>query len=169
MKINVYPFKIVKKLIASNKLPTKNWISIRDIGYDYLYDELNDHVENLLIIHFDDVTESNIRTNTIHPVYKKLIGERKFVLFDNNMARKIIDFSTEVYKKHEDLNIHCWAGKSRSQAVGYVLNQYFNLYLENNKKDFLFNLNNSLNTFRGNFDVIRVMNEELYKNEYICT
>ena len=87
-------------------------------------------------------------------------------LFNEDMANKIITFAKEVYERNEDLNVHCWAGKSRSQAVGYVLNTYFNLYIENNKEDFIFNLKNTNDHFHGNFDVIRIMNKVLYLNKY---
>ncbi|MBQ1971250.1 MAG: dual specificity protein phosphatase family protein, partial [Treponema sp.] len=40
--------------------------------------------------------------------------------------------------------VNCAAGISRSGAVGYVLNLYFNKFLENNEHDYkLFNQNNS--------------------------
>jgi predicted protein tyrosine phosphatase len=53
------------------------------------------------------------------------------------MAREIIKFSCNIYKKKQDLNIHCWAGKSRSQAIAFCLNQYFNMFCENNEEDYI--------------------------------
>ena len=162
MKINVYSYKNVKKLIKEDNLPKNNWISLRDEGYDYLYKDLTNYAKNILIVYFDDVTVSNIRTDTIHPIYKKIAESRELILFNEEKADQIINFAKDVYERNEELNIHCWAGKSRSQAVGYVLNQHFNLFLEDNKEDFILNLRNTEDKFRGNFDVIRIMNKELY-------
>ena len=39
------------------------------------------------------------------------------VLFDDEMAEKIISFITE-HKKVDTLLVHCYAGQSRSRAVG---------------------------------------------------
>ena len=59
------------------------------------------------------------------------------ILFNESMARKIADFL-----KHIDttrtLFINCAAGISRSGAVGEVLNDYFNRYLEINELDNLY-------------------------------
>ena len=166
MKINIYSYKKdVEKQIKLGTLPVKNWISLRDAGYDFLYKNLNNYAQNMLVIEFDDVTASNIRSNTIHPIYKKIAEKRDLILFSEVQARSIIQFAEDVYKRNEELNIHCWMGRSRSQAIGYVLNQYFNLFVEDNKRDFLINLKNSNDEFRGNFDVIRTMNKVLYLND----
>ena len=86
---------------------------------------------------------------------------RFVILFDNKMARDIINFTNQ-FNKNDMINIHCWAGKSRSQAIGYCLNQYYNLFMDNNEEDFIRNLNQSINRFNGNHDVIKVMNQELF-------
>lgn len=78
------------------------------------------------------------------------------------MAREIIKFSCDIYKNKQDLNIHCWAGKSRSQAIAFCLNQYFNMFCENNEEDYIWNLGNSIDDFMGNSDVIKILTKEIY-------
>lgn len=78
------------------------------------------------------------------------------------MARQIIKFANNVYKNKQDLNIHCWAGKSRSQAIAFCLNQYFNMFCENNEEDYIRNLSYSIDNFMGNADVIQVLTKEIY-------
>ena len=46
---------------------------------------------------------------------------------------KMYEFRKSIFKK--EINIHCFAGVSRSQAVGHVLNIFFNC-LEGNERDF---------------------------------
>ena len=115
-----------------------------------------------MIINFDDVTKFNEHHHLMHPFYETLATKRDLIHFNNEMAEKIIEFAYDINNKNEELNIHCWAGKSRSQAVGYCLNQYFNLYLNNNKIDFIMNIENSMDKFIGNYDVIKIMEKTLY-------
>lgn len=160
MIINIYSYEEAVKSLSNHK---KNWISIRDLGYSNIYNELDKYAENILEIYFDDVTDQNIKTNTLHPFYQRAYMKRGLVCFDEEMAKKIIKFSEDVYNNGEELNIHCWAGRSRSQAIGYCLNFYYNYFLKVNNSDFLYNLNNSIDKFIGNYDVTRVLTKELYK------
>lgn len=115
-------------------------------------------------LYFDNVNDHNIHTNTLHPFYQREYLRRGLVCFTEDHARQIISFSNNVYNRKEELNIHCWAGRSRSQAIGYCLNNYYNLFLNPNKEDYLYNLNNSIDRFIGNYDVIRILTKELNKN-----
>lgn len=163
MIINVYSYKEAENQVLINKNKRKNWISIRDFGYEHLYRQFDEVCKkNILIIEFDDVTRFNEHHHLMHPFYETLAAKRNLIHFDKEMAEKIIKFADYIYDKNEELNIHCWAGKSRSQAVGYCLNQYYNLFVENNEEDFIRNLENSIDKFIGNYDVIKIMEKTLY-------
>jgi len=63
--------------------------------------------------------------------------------------------------KSKPLYIHCTAGKSRSQAIGFVLNKYFN---KDNPRDYeAFEMENS-NVRSMNSLVKRLMIEKFLKN-----
>lgn len=160
MIINIFSYEKAKQNLKKHP---KNWISIRDLGYSNLYEDLDNNASNVLELYFDDVTDYNIKCDTLHPFYKKAYMKRGLVCFNNEHAKNIIDFTNNIYNKDEELNIHCWAGKSRSQAIGYCLNTYYNCFLNHNKNDYIKNINNSIKCFIGNYDVIRIMTEELYK------
>lgn len=161
MIINIFSYKKVKEIIHLEEYK-RNWISVRDYGYEHLYSDLDNNGENILKVYFDDVTNFNIKHDLIHPIYKEIIKNRNFILFSNEQANQILDFAHKIYKSKETLNIHCWAGKSRSQAIGYVLNNYFNLFLENNKIDYIRNLEQCSRNFMPNPDVLKILNQTLY-------
>lgn len=161
MKINIFSYNNAESFFTKNESYRKNWISIRDIGFEYLYKKMDELCENIHIIKFDDVTEFNIKHDLLHPFYKRELKKRDLITFNSKMARDIINFTNKLNNK-DILNIHCWAGKSRSQAIGYCLNQYYNLFLDNNEEDFIRNMQYSVNDFVGNYDVIKIMNKELY-------
>lgn len=162
MKIQVFPYKQLEQIIT--KQPIENIISIRDIGYDELYKTLDSNTKNILIVQFDDVTAFSIKNKMIHEFYEYKSKNRKLVLFNEDMAKEIIKFADSIYKANETLTIHCWAGRSRSQAVAYVLNNYYNLLKENNLEDYKNNLSQFLNDFHGNQDVIRILTNCLITN-----
>lgn len=162
MKINVFSYANAEKTFINNPNFRNNWISIRDFNFEYLYQKMNEYCDNVFILKFDDVTRFAVDRNILHPFYQKAIKERELVYFDSKMARDIIRFSNEIYKNKQDLNIHCWAGKSRSQAIAFCLNQYYNMFLENNEEDYIRNLNNSINNFMGNSDVMQILTKEIY-------
>jgi predicted protein tyrosine phosphatase len=160
MKIQVFPYKQLEQIII--KQPIENIISIRDIGYSELYKTLDNNAKNMLIVQFDDVTDFTIKNKMIHEFYNYKSKKRDLVLFNEDMAKEIIKFADSIYNANETLTIHCWAGKSRSQAIAYVLNNYYNLLKENNLKDYKNNLSQFLNDFHGNQDVIRILTNCLY-------
>jgi len=163
MKINVYSLKAANNLILSDIKYQKNWISIQDADYSHMYKYIRSACKNVCIVKFDDVTRYHAEKDILHPFLLATKSKRDFIYFNDEHANQIIEFAKEVYNRKEDLNIHCYAGKSRSQAVGYVLNQYFNLYVETNKEDFEFNLKNNSENFLANPEVIKIMNKNLYK------
>lgn len=73
---------------------------------------------------------------------------------------KIWEFCNKI-DKSKPLYIHCTAGKSRSQAIGFVLNKYFN---KDNPRDYeAFELENS--SIRSmNSLVKKMMTEKFLKN-----
>lgn len=162
MIINVFSYKKAIEECKNNN--NKNWISIRDFGFD-VYNEIDQLASNILPIYFDDVTYYNVKHDLIHPIYKEIKQKRNLILFSNIEAKKIIDFANEVYINNNILNIHCWAGRSRSQAIGQALNTYFNLFLNNNKNDFLTNLNNNISKYMPNPDILKILNHNLYLNK----
>lgn len=78
-------------------------ISIQDThtrGFGFTFSESN-FCKGVLTLYFDDIV-------------KEVPGA---VLFDDEMAEKIISFIME-HKKVDTLLVHCYAGQSRSRAVG---------------------------------------------------
>lgn len=116
-----------------------NWISIRDFGRDELYNIIDTQADNILKLTFDDVDPYRVKHNMNHPFYVEEYKKRSPIYFNESMARSIIDFVDNL--NGEDLNIHCWAGLSRSQAIGYAINIFYNGYSERNN-DFISNIPN---------------------------
>ena len=159
MKINIYSYNEAK-----NNDKIYNWISVRDIGWDNLYEEFDNNKQNVLKVYFDDVTPFSIKHNLLPNFYKEhVLGTRDFVLFNEKMAQDILDFANKVYSNGEELNIHCWAGKSRSQAIGAFLNTFFNLFGERNINDYLGNIERSNERYMANSWVTHVFNDILNK------
>lgn len=167
MIINVFSYHQAESLIKENEQYRKNWISIRDLGYSKLYEVLDDKCKNVLELYFDDVTEYSIKHHMLHPFYLEEYMKRGLICFNEDYAYQIINFANKVYEKNEELNIHCWAGKSRSQAVGHCLNNYYNLFLKRNKHDFLLNEKNNSSKFMGNYDVMRILDKVLYESKHL--
>lgn len=162
MKINVMSLRKANELIQNEYKYQKNWISIRENDFPELYNKF-DVCNNVCIVIFDDVTYYSEKHNLSHKFFDDIRKRRNLIHFNDEHARKIIKFSTNIFYNNEDLNIHCFAGRSRSQAVGYVLNQYFNLYLTHNPDDYRLNILNNNEKFMANPDVIKVMNNVLYE------
>lgn len=159
----------VKSLHDANKLIfnigdeyLSNWISIRDQDYPEIYNIIDTNCKNICKLVFDDITYYQEKHNLLYSFYDEVKLHRNLIHFNKEHAKQIIEFAKNVFNKNEVLNIHCYAGRSRSQAIGYVLNQYFNLYLTNNIDDFLKNIQNNNSKFMGNPDVIKLLNKELF-------
>lgn len=162
MKINVMSLRKANELIKLSNEYKRNWISIRDFDHLSLYQDIDFNCINICSIIFDDVTIYNEKHKLLHPFFNEVKKHRNLIHFSDEHAKQIIKFSKTVFEKGESLNIHCYAGKSRSQAIGYVLNQYFNLYLMHNINDYKLNILNNNENFMANPDVIKVMNSILY-------
>lgn len=105
------------------------WISITDI--DYPKAKIEAH--NKLCLSFDDVTPYNVENSFIHPFYKNAFLSREPVFFSSKMAMDIVNFVHKIEDSRDILCIHCYAGKSRSVAVGAVINTITNTSPDNEK------------------------------------
>lgn len=161
MRINVFSLKMANAYLEKG-MHLNNWISIRDKGWEHLYETIDLKAINVLPIVFDDITKYQYEHGMIHPVYQDVIKNRDIIYFDEDMAGKIRRFALDVYNNNNELNIHCFAGRSRSQAVGHVLNSYINLYFERNEEDYLMNLKNSIKKFMPNHDVLKILSENCF-------
>ena len=102
---------------------------------------------NILKLQFDDVTEKDI-------------GE--FVYFNEEKAKKIHEFIETIKDDgSKDFIVHCDAGFSRSGAVGYILNEWFNKYLTMNREDDKF-FKEENNHIMPNPLVVRLLKRELF-------
>jgi predicted protein tyrosine phosphatase len=165
MIINVFSLNNAIREIKNGK-HLKNWISVRDLGYEHLYKDIDENVNNILKITFDDLTKYQIKNDLIHPVYKDVVGSREILYFCEEHAKQIIKFSDKVFNNNGELNIHCYAGRSRSQAIGHVLNSYYNLYKEKNENDYVLNLKNSIKKFMPNHDVLSILSNQIFLKKY---
>lgn len=167
MRFEVYNLnKILKEV---DRCPGCSIISIRDVVYD---DENNEKYAcldrraarnsiNMLKVWFDDIDPYRYKCGLEHPSVVERIrnvgdGPR---FFTAEMAKDIVDFVTEIWEKDKNatVKVHCWAGRSRSQAVAYWLNIYFNLILDRNLGDY--QMNNAVNVSEKvhfNCEVLRV-------------
>lgn len=76
-------------------------------------------VKNLLKLQFDDIIEEKS-------------GK---ISFNDHLASQVKNFFEGIKDNNLSLLVHCDAGISRSGAIGYIANEYFNKYLENNLND----------------------------------
>ena len=111
MKIRVYSKKDFINLMISNNLTSSNveevkstiFIEINETsGVSYFKENL----ENVLILHFDDLT---------------YLESEDLTLFNKEHALQIIKFF-EKFKDRENIIIRCNAGVSRSGALGLFFN-----------------------------------------------
>lgn len=171
MIINVYSLN--KALGASEKKDFQNWISIRDkyecdpetgLKHAAMDRHFNKHHANSIIVRFDDIDPYRFKYGMEHECIKKKFasGAIEPTFFSREHAIQIVDFVKGIWDKNHDaeLNIHCWAGRSRSQAVGYWLNIYFNLIIDRNIEHYV--RNNATNIHEKvhfNCEVLRVFSE----------
>ena len=103
---------------------------------------------NILKMQFDDAVEDPDRT---------------LVLFDERLADEIVNFIRDI-DRDAVLFVNCGAGISRSGAVGEMLNDYFNKYLERNELDdeYFRRLNRQI---QGNPLVRRLLRAALFGDE----
>lgn len=121
---------LVKSKLEFDKIMKENGIDNSNVEQkDILFISINDTVgmfsepyfqnkENVLVLHFDDITNDievpTLSTNEI----------KKIIAFTEKQAGKIIDF-LDKNKDRKLAIVHCAAGISRSGAVGQFINDYF--------------------------------------------
>lgn len=142
MIINVVPRKFVKMIPSNDEFfKNNNFISI---GEQEGYEGVSATGSNILKLVFDDASPS----------------EAGCTLFTPKQARSIKQF-VDTIDKTKALFVNCYAGVSRSGAVGTVINDYVNCYLNGCKKnedwDLFFQRNPQI---LPNAYVMRVMCEE---------
>lgn len=156
MKILVVPRRFVEKQVDSNP----NWIQNKWVISIFSHDSVSPVQDrfNVLKLEFDDVSErdmggwSSISDNTI--------------FFNEDQAKQIHKFIASIPIDSDKIfYIHCDAGVSRSGAVGYMLNEWFNKFLSINKEDQnFFKQNNS--HIMPNPLVVRLLKRELFGTDY---
>ena len=105
---------------------------------------------NVLQLCFDDVTEN----------------ESLGIHFSQNHAMSVMDFIKDIpANSYKLFYVHCDAGISRSGAIGYMLNEYFNKFLKNNKEDNRFFQTNNLHIL-PNPEVVRVLKKVMFNINY---
>lgn len=167
MKIEVYNLNHVLKEVK--KCPGCNLISIRDAFTDEPTHEkyacLDRRVArngvNMLTIAFDDIDPYRFFHDMEHPSIKNKFagGQLEPLFFNSKIAEDIIRWTKEIWEKDHGatIKVHCWAGRSRSQAVAFWLNIYFNLVLDRNLDDFYENnARNVTEKVHFNCEVLRV-------------
>ena len=130
MKIDVLARTYFEERIGSDEitqlLKTHKVISIQSSnGWDSEPPFSKEHCEskNLLCLVFDDY----------FGIPDDPLERSRVALFTPELAERIMRF---VDDGSMPLIVHCTQGVSRSGAVGYVLDRYFNRVLANNEKDY---------------------------------
>ena len=130
MKIDILPRSYFEGRIGSDEiaqlLKTHKVISIQSSsGYDSEPPFAKWHMEskNLLCLVFDDY----------FGIPEDPVERSRVALFTPEHADRIMRF---VDDGSMPLAVHCTQGVSRSGAVGYVLDRYFNSVLANNERDY---------------------------------
>jgi len=112
--------KFVKKHINDiHKNDSLRVISINDFGFAPF--NFGDDRQKSLILYFDDAIP-------IDGIYDSLI-------FNERMARDILNFAINASRDGKELLVHCTAGISRSSAVSINLNNFINKILVKNLED----------------------------------
>ena len=130
MKIDVWARTYFEERIGSDEitqlLKTHKVISIQSSsGWDSEPPFAKEHCKskNLLCLVFDDY----------FGIPDDPLERSRVALFTPELAERIMRF---VDDGSMPLVVHCTQGVSRSAAVGYVLDRYFNSVLANNEKDY---------------------------------
>lgn len=150
MKIYVMSrFEILKYLEKNPNFADGKWvISIFDKGS---FSPFPDRF-NVLKLEFDDVTERDTEDGLLH--------------FNVELAKKIHEFIKNIpADDKKEFIVHCAAGVSRSGAVGYMMNEWFNKFLKMNRIDNeAFTMNNP--HIMPNPEVVRILKNELFGTDY---
>jgi len=123
MQIDVVPRKWFLERVGSDEerevFSTRNIISIITPAYtkknfadeDIPFSERYRNAENVLVLKFHDTDKQ---------------WDDEVVLMNETDADKVYGFVQRTMKNGMGYLVHCTAGLSRSQTVGYVLNEYLN-------------------------------------------
>lgn len=129
MKIQIVPRTFFEKIKNTKKekdiVQNTNIISINTPQYEDFQEEFPPFSEKYW-------NNKNICFLKFHDYFKP---EKNVILMTQQDVQKIKNFMKQI-DKSKTLYIHCTAGKSRSQAIGWVLNLYYNKIIQNNQKDF---------------------------------
>lgn len=159
MKIFVVPRIYIEKQIEKDI----NWINgkwiISIFSTNYLnYSPIPIDRYNVLKLQFDDVTEREIGSREAE--------KYDLTFFNENLAKQIHNFIKDIVDDgKKQFYIHCDAGVSRSGAVGYLLNEWFNKFIKLNRIDneaFIMNNDQIL----PNPLVVRLLKNELFGTDY---
>lgn len=102
---------------------------------------------NILKLQFDDVTESD---------------GSEYIHFNQTLAKKIVEFIKNIKDDgSKDFYVHCDAGVSRSGAVGYMLNEWFNKFISMNREDDEF-FKQTNSHIMPNPEVVRILKQEMF-------
>ena len=112
---------------------------------------------NVLKLEFDDVAERDLEVG-----WNIFESSHEMIFFNEDHAKSIHEFIKDIpADSNKQLFVHCDAGVSRSGAVGYILNEWFNKYLTSNEEDNkFFQQNNS--HIMPNPLVVRLLKNELF-------
>ena len=106
---------------------------------------------NILKLQFDDITD-------------EYISNSNCILF-NDIHAKLIHNFIKLIKSNLPFYIHCDAGISRSGAIGYMLNEYFNKFINENDEDNMFFINENKHILPNPF-IISTLKRQLFKTDY---
>ena len=158
MKILVVPRHFIEKELKNNH----NWISGKWIISIFSHEDFSPLPDrySILKLEFDDVTEKDIGGWSNLP--------DKCIFFNQNHALKIHNFIKDIencVNHANEMYVHCDAGVSRSGAVGYMLNEWFNKFIKKNREDNEFFIQNN-HHIMPNPLVVRILKQEFFGNDY---
>lgn len=154
MEITVYSKKILRDKWYSDRDFFRNqnryFISIAGLadGCEFPCPFLTKDSKRVLHLLFDDITEQHFINNPY---------DMSCILFNKEMAKSIHEF-VKTIPLNAEVVVNCAAGISRSGAIGYVLNQWFNA--ENDSDFKMFFVRNS--QIQPNPTVKRILQYELF-------
>ena len=133
MKIEVYN---LNRILANTercgkKGEPQNLISIRNSYFDgeniEKYAALDRRIKrygiNALVVAFDDIDPYRFKYGMEHYTIKQQFADGQLtpIFFNPEIAKQIVDWTMKIWNEDHNatIKVHCWAGRSRSQAVAY--------------------------------------------------
>lgn len=159
MNIYVVPRNYIEKQIEKdiNWINEKWIISIFSSFYPN-YSPIPIDKSNVLKLQFDDVSEKDMDSRGVE--------KYDLIFFNQDHAKQIHNFIKNINDNGiKPFYIHCDAGVSRSGAVGYMLNEWFNKFINLNRNDNeSFIMNNPY--IMPNPLVVRLLKNEFFGTDY---